>query len=106
MGRLLGGAIRLSEPGEELLAGEGMETTGSAAAAFNVPGWALLSARNLSLFSPPQHLKRLIVATDDDKAGHTAFQRLRQRLPETLPVERALPPHGFNDWNDWARAQR
>lgn len=105
VGRMMGGAIRLAEPQASLLIGEGMESTASASAALNMPAWALLGAHNLANFTLPTHVRRLVVAFDDDAAGRAAAERLRRRLRSTLAVEWAPPPAGFNDWNDWAIAR-
>lgn len=104
IGRLLGGAVRLFAAEETLLIGEGVESALSAAEALELPAWAALSAHNLSLFSPPRGVTRLVVAPDNDAAGVRAYEILRQRLATTLKLEQALPPGGLNDWNDWARA--
>lgn len=103
IGRMMGGAIRLAEPGITLVIAEGMESAASAAAVFDVPAWAMMSAHNLARFSPPSAIKRLIAATDDDEAGRYAFQRLKRRLHLHISIEHAPPPQGCNDWNDWAR---
>ncbi len=105
VGRMMGGAIRLAEAEESLLVGEGMESTASASAALNLPGWALLSAHNLARFIPPVQLKRLVVALDRDATGRAAAARLHRRLRSSLAIDWAPPPSGFNDWNDWAIAQ-
>jgi hypothetical protein len=106
IGKMLGGAIRLQNATDALLIGEGMETTASACAALDLPGWALMSAHNMARFAPPSAIARLVVASDNDAAGAAAFERLRRRLAPNLEIERATPPAGFNDWNDWAQAKR
>lgn len=102
IGWLMGGAVQLAEPEAELAVAEGVESAASAAAALDLPTWALLSAHNLALFTPPSTIRRLVVALDNDPAGRAAFERLRHRT-HSLRVEGALPPRGAKDWNDWAR---
>lgn len=105
VGRMMGGAIRLGYPHDQLILAEGMESAASASDALQLPAWALLSANNLALFNPPPSLKRIVVAADNDPAGDTAFQRLKRRI-SFIHVERAAPPPPANDWNDWARQNR
>lgn len=102
IGKMMGGAVRLAEPEADLAVAEGVESAASAAEALKLPTWALLSAHNLALFTPPPAIKRLVVAIDDDAAGRAAFERLRSRM-SSLQVEAARPPRGAKDWNDWAR---
>ena len=104
IGKLMGGAVRLAEPMEELAIGEGVETMLSASHALGLPAWAALTADNLALFAPPLGVKRLVVAVDNDPAGRSAYDKLRDRHSPSLRVEIAAPPNGANDWNGWARA--
>ena len=106
IGMLVGGAVRLSEPGDELAVGEGVETMLSASAALEVPGWAALTADNLARFTPPTQVRRLVVALDNGAAGERAAAILIDRLSSVLRVEIAAPPSEYSDWNDWARAGR
>lgn len=100
IGKLMGGSVRLSEGGDALLVGEGVETMLSASAALALPAWALLTADNLSGFVAPGFVRRLIVAVDDDSAGHAAASALKAR--HSIPVALELPPGGADDWNAWA----
>jgi phage/plasmid primase-like uncharacterized protein len=104
IGKLIGGAVRLAEPMDELAVGEGVETMLSASAALGLPAWAALTAGNLALFDPPIRVKRLVVAVDNDAAGQAALEKLRLRLSTRLRVDAAAPPDGADDWNDFARA--
>ena len=102
IGKMMGGGVRLAEPEADLAVAEGVESAASAAEALKLPTWALLSAHNLALFTPPPAIKRLVVALDDDAAGRAAFERLRSRM-SSPQVESAPPPQGAKAWNDWAR---
>lgn len=102
IGKMMGGAVRFAEPDSVLAIAEGVESAASAAAALDLPTWALLSAHNLALFTPPHAIKSLVVALDNDPAGRAAFERLRSRV-SSLQLEAARPPRGAKDWNDWAR---
>ncbi len=105
IGRLLGGAVRIANAHTELAIGEGVETMLSASVVFGVPAWAALSADNLGRIAISQPLDRLIIASDNDDAGARAAQSLRARMSAAARVEIEPAPSGFNDWNDWARAQ-
>lgn len=104
IGKLMGGAVRLSEARGELAIGEGVETMLSASALLGVPSWAALSADNLSRFALPAFIERLIIVADNDAAGIGAAEGLRMRSPPHVRVETVSAPKGFNDLNDWARA--
>jgi hypothetical protein len=102
IGKLMGGAVRLHEVGEQLAIGEGVETMLSASHELGVPAWAALTADNLSLFEPPR-VRRLVVAVDNDAAGQTALEKLTTRLGSLVIA--ALPPGDADDWNTWARGR-
>lgn len=106
IGKLLGGAVRLSEPDDELAIGEGVETMLSASAALGLPAWAALTADNLARFTPPAQVKRLVIARDNGAAGERAAAILIERLSSVLRVETAAPTPEHSDWNDWASARR
>lgn len=106
IGKLMGGAVRLADAQDELVIGEGIETMLTASDVFGVPAWAALSADNLSRLVISLPLRRLIIAADNDDAGWRAAETLRARMIGATSVELAPAPTGFNDWNDWARAQR
>jgi hypothetical protein len=105
IGKLMGGLVRLADVQDELAVGEGVETMLTASDVFGVPAWAALSADNLGRLIIPLPLRRLIIAADNDEAGIRAAQSLRPRMARSTRVEIEPAPAGFNDWNDWARAQ-
>lgn len=100
IGKLMGGAVRLSAEGDTLAIGEGVETMMSAAAALALPAWALLTADNLARFVAPAFVKKLVVAADNDSAGIAAAHALRET--HDIPVDIVLPPDDAPDWNAWA----
>lgn len=109
VGRLVGGAVRLDPLGPALAIAEGVETALSASEALALPAWAALTARNLSLFTPPEGVQRLIIAADNGAAGIEAAETLKRSVVATRPhvdVSIEPPPLPFGDWNDWARAER
>ena len=96
-----GVAVRLSPPGAEMLVGEGVATTLSAMARFDLPGWALLSAGNLARWSAPGGVRRVLIAGDRGQAGETAAAELCARLrAEGAAARVCLPPEPFGDWNE------
>jgi putative DNA primase/helicase len=105
IGKLMGGAVRLAEAHDELAVGEGVETMLTASEVFGVPAWAALSADNLARLIICHPLRRLIIAADNDDAGMRAAESLRARIVSSTIVDIEAAPPGFNDWNDWARAQ-
>lgn len=105
IGKMMGGAVRLAEAHDELAVGEGVETMLTASDVFSVPAWAALTADNLSRLIISHPLRRLIIAADSDEAGMRAAESLRARMTCSTRVEIEAAPPGFNDWNDWARAQ-
>ena len=81
LGRLAGHGVHL-RPGNEAtwLAGEGIETVLSLAPLFpDVGTVAALSAAHLAMLILPKGLTALIIARDNDPAGHGAAERLRER---------------------------
>ena len=90
-----------------MLVGEGVVTTLSAIDRFQLPGWALLSANNLSTWIPPVQLRRLLIAADRGAAGEGAAVRLLRRLKaQGLNARIVWPDPPFGDWNEVARAAR
>lgn len=103
----VGVAVRLSPPEAEIVVGEGVATTLSAMARFDLPGWALLSAGNLARWSPPEGVRRVLIAGDRGRAGEAAAAELCSRLrAEGTAARVCLPPALFGDWNDVATADR
>lgn len=99
-----GSAVRLFPTAAEMLVGEGVITTLSAADRFALPGWALMSANNLAAWTPPADVRRLLIAADRGAVGQDAADRLRRRLAgRGLEVRVAWPEAPFDDWNAVAR---
>ena len=100
-----GAAVRLSPAAENMLVGEGVVTTLSAMDRFGLPGWALMAANNLAVWSPPACVRRVLIAADRGEAGEAAATRLRRRLVrDGLDVEASWPDPPFGDWNEVAVA--
>lgn len=99
-----GSAIRLRPAEARMLVAEGVVTTLSAMARFGLPGWALMSAGNLSQWTPPADVIEVLVAGDRGAAGERAARRLESRLLEAgVGAAVALPPLPCGDWNEAAQ---
>jgi len=102
-----GAAVRLSPSAAEMLVGEGVMTTLSAIDRFQLAGWALMSANNLAVWTPPPEVRRLLIAADRGAVGQGAAWRLRRRLVRTgIAVRMLWPGPPFGDWNEVACAAR
>lgn len=82
LGQLHGNAIRFGKgkPREDLIVGEGLEnvlSVGTALPEFDLA--SCLTANHLGAFDPPDGVKRLWIARDNDAAGEAAARRLRAR---------------------------
>lgn len=95
-----GGAIRLAPVADELMIGEGIETTLSAMQMCGLPGWAAGSALAIRQLSLPAEVKAVILLVDNDLAGKNASSAAAQRwLREGRRVWKARSSSG-NDFND------
>jgi phage/plasmid primase-like uncharacterized protein len=103
--RLMGATVHLNPHGDDMIIAEGIETARSASAAFGLPAWTTLSAGNLARFTSPLHIKNLVIAADNDRAGRQVASMLRDRASHSIAVTVTPPSQCFNDWNDWAHAQ-
>jgi hypothetical protein len=89
-----------------MLVGEGVFTTLSASERFGLPGWALMSTRNLRVWAPPEGVRSVLIAADRGKDGEASADRLQQRLCEAgVAASVALPPEPWGDWNEWSSAR-
>jgi len=102
-----GVAVRLSSPEPEMVVSEGVVTTLSAMARFDLPGWALLSAGNLARWTPPLGVRRVLIAGDRGRAGEAGAAALCARLrSERIAAFIRLPPAPYGDWNEVEAAVR
>jgi hypothetical protein len=100
-GRPTGSAIRLAEPGPQLLVAEGVASALSASRLLASPAWALMSAGNLALWSPPPGVTAVVIAADRDAAGARAAWRLLRRLRQAgVSCRLCWPPRPHRDWNE------
>jgi hypothetical protein len=95
-----GGAVRLAEPGEVLMVGEGIETCLAAMQATGHAAWAALSTSGLRSLELPKYVHDVFVLADGDEAGEAAARDSAVRWKsEGRRVRIARPPQGL-DFND------
>jgi len=100
-----GSAVRLDPAGPEMLVAEGVFTTLSASERFGLPGWALLSTRNLRSWRPPAGVRSVLIAADRGTDGEASAEQLRAAVVRHgVQCRVELPPAPFGDWNEAAGA--
>jgi hypothetical protein len=100
LGPCRGGAVRLAEPSDVLMIGEGIETCLAAMQATGQPAWAALSTSGLRGLVLPQDVRNVIVLADGDDPGEAAARDCAIRMKyEGRRVRIARPPKGM-DFND------
>lgn len=101
LGPLHDGAIRLADPGRELVIGEGIETAASLGLIMGLPAWAAVSAGHMPRVALPLIVRHVIIAMDPDPAGrrwaHEAGRRWEEQGRE---VTLAIPDKADQDFND------
>jgi putative DNA primase/helicase len=100
LGPCRGGTVRLAQPGEALMVGEGIETCLAAMQATAQAAWAALSTSGLRNLDLPREVRDVIVLADGDDPGEAAAQDCAWSLKrEGRRVRIARPPQGM-DFND------
>ena len=100
LGPCRGGVVRLAEPGEVLMVGEGIETCLAAMQATGYAAWAALSISGLRALDLPRDARDVIVLADGDEPGEAAARDSARRWKqEGRRVRIARPPQGM-DFND------
>ena len=100
LGPCRGGAVRLADPTDLLMVGEGIETCLAAMQATGHPAWAALSAPGMRSLDLPKEVRNVIVLADGDPAGEAAARDCAWRWKrEGRHVRIARPPQGM-DFND------
>jgi DNA primase len=100
LGRCRGGVVRLADPGDVLMVGEGIETCLAAMLATSHPTWAALSTSGLRTLDLLGNVRDVIVLADGDNAGEAAAHDCAWRWKrEGRRVRIARPPQGM-DFND------
>jgi hypothetical protein len=95
-----GAYVELAELSNHIVVGEGVVTTLSAMAIFELPGRALLGARNLPHLLVPQGVGEITIAADRGIAGEGAARRLAEKLALTeVRAVVGLPDEPYEDFN-------
>ena len=104
-GSFAGGAIRLHPACWEMVVGEGIESTASAATILGIPGWAGIACGNLrSRLALPASVRSVTIAVDHDGPGLRAARGAAARWrKEGRKVHLALPDKAGQDFNDLLR---
>lgn len=103
LGRVSGGAVRLSDARGPLVVAEGIETALSLACGLlGKPAtvWAALSTSGMRGVSLPPQPHRLTIAPDGDAAGKAAAHALAERTHALGWDVSLLPAPDGRDWND------
>jgi hypothetical protein len=100
LGPCRGGAVRLAEPTDTLMIGEGIETCLAAMQETGHPAWAALSTSGLRALDLPSQVRYVIVLADGDDPGEAAARESAMRWKtDGRHVRIARPPKGM-DFND------
>jgi putative DNA primase/helicase len=100
LGPCRGGAVRLADPTDLLMVGEGIETCLAAMQATGHRAWVALSAPGMRSLELPKEVRNVIVLADGDPAGEAAARDCAWRWKrEGRHVRIARPPQGM-DFND------
>jgi putative DNA primase/helicase len=105
LGLASGGAVCLGDvnPKDELVIGEGIESTLSYMQMHSLPGWAALSACGIKNLVLPPEARRVVIAADNDETGvgrMAALAAMRRWAGEMRRVRIDVPPEPGTDWND------
>ena len=102
LGQIWGGAIRLNPIAEEIVIGEGIESSASAGLLLRLPAWAAVSSGNLGDgLALPIEVRSIVIAADHDTAGLKAAYRAAARWrAEGRHVRIEVPPIQGWDFND------
>lgn len=93
LGPCRGGAVRLADPHDVLLIGEGIETCLAAMQGTGFPAWAALSTSGMRTLDLPRDVRDVIVLADGDNAGEAAARDTARRWKsEGRRVRIARPP--------------
>ncbi|MGE3992649.1 DUF7146 domain-containing protein [Pseudorhodoplanes sp.] len=100
LGPCRGGVVRLCEPGDVLMVGEGIETCLAAMQACGRPAWSALSTSGLRTLDLPREVQEVIVLADGDEPGEASARDCAWRWKrEGRRVRIARAPQG-KDFND------
>ena len=100
LGPCRGGAVRLAEPSDVLMIGEGIETCLAAMQETGRPAWAALSTSGLRALDLPKAVRDVIVLADGDDPGEAAARDCAFRWKRDGRRVRIARPPKWMDFND------
>ena len=100
LGPCRGGAVRLAEPSDVLMIGEGIETCLAAMQETGRPAWAALSTSGLRALDLPKAVRDVIVLADGDDPGEAAARDCALRWKRDGRRVRIARPPKWMDFND------
>jgi hypothetical protein len=104
LGSKAGTAIRLAPVADELMIGEGIETTLSVMQETDRPGWAAGSANDLRCVTLPPSVRSVIILADEDAVGRKAANDAARRFKIDGRKVRIAYPGPYKDFNDMLMA--
>jgi putative DNA primase/helicase len=100
LGPCRGGVVRLADPSDMLMVGEGIETCLAAMQVTGHPAWAALSTSGMRSLDLPKGVGNVIVLADGDDGGEAAAHDCARRWKrEGRQIRIARAPRGM-DFND------
>ena len=100
LGRVTGGAVRLTPPARTLIFCEGVEDALSIIQCIGRAAWATCGTSNLGKVDFPLMCEEIVIGADNDEPGEAAAQKAARAYAERgckVRIIRPLP--GFNDFN-------
>lgn len=108
LGRVLGGALRLGPPADEVVVCEGPED--GLTLTQELPGasvWVALGTAMMPAIEYPSEVRSIVLAGDNNAAGRAAVEAAALTLSDTgYGVRTMFPAAGFADFNDMLRGIR
>lgn len=101
--QLHGASIKLGGFTDALGIAEGIETALAAARKFGIPVWSCISSGLMESWVPPEGIKRIVIAGDNDRkyGGQSAAYRIAHKLAcAGFEVEVRIPEISGTDWAD------
>lgn len=102
-GAIVGGAVRLFDRAEKIAVAEGIETALAYHSITGTPCWATTNAMMLSRFLPPEGVKHVVVAGDNDAnycGQHHAYALADLLVRKGYQVDVEIPATKGADWCD------
>ena len=107
IGRVRGGAVRLSPLSPTLVIAEGIEDGLSVLQLKpGVTVWATLGSQNLGNQAIPETTKNLVIAADADPPGQKAANEAALKYAALGWTVKVVPPPKGKDWNEYLKLKK